>query len=405
MATPAAPLTLEYLHHYLQNLYSEVLRVNKRLDLLQFGDRDAATPTGHSWHFNAASNPFGYSPPGQPSPPIDPTPTPATIGALDHASIPLAATHPTTEGQAIRYSCTLVVPDSVIGHIVGRGGKGLHQVHDASGARVQAYNIKSGRTEERRVSIRGTDQQIGEALIALGNRIMRKRVRIKKKGKTNPSEEPPAPPPAPSVSVPPPQPPRTVDVSGAKAPKVKPLTDAHIPPAHHPVQQPAARAPTRQAKVRIDVRPPSPPAAPFPLPHLPARLPTPPTQVMSTPLPIPTPYSAPTPYTPDIVMGSTPSSTTSTTLTTASATPTTSPGSPMSVGAIASTGRGRGGRAAGRGGRLSTPVIDPDEQRLLRAVQIAEANLSMISTQFAAAGMDPPRPPRQTARRGTSSRR
>ncbi|KAJ7932325.1 hypothetical protein B0H13DRAFT_1857153 [Mycena leptocephala] len=64
--------------------------------------------------------------------------------------------------RARRNHLTVVVSDAVVGHIVGRGGKGLHQAHDAS-------------PTERRVSIRGTDQQIGEALIALGKRFMRMR--------------------------------------------------------------------------------------------------------------------------------------------------------------------------------------------------------------------------------------
>ncbi|KAK6968882.1 hypothetical protein R3P38DRAFT_3336817 [Favolaschia claudopus] len=125
---------------------------------------------------------------------LDP-PTPAII-AVGHTAIPLAETLPTAQDAPSRYSCTLVVPDSVVGHIVGRGGKGLHQSHDISGAQLRAYTDKASPLE-RRVSIRGTDQQIGEALIALGKRFMRKRIRSKKKGPSRLSGDPAPPPPGP----------------------------------------------------------------------------------------------------------------------------------------------------------------------------------------------------------------
>ncbi|KAF5336661.1 hypothetical protein D9758_016747 [Tetrapyrgos nigripes] len=110
--------------------------------------------------------------PGQPSYSTPPPPTPYTINAVSHIVLPLAQTHPTVEGKPNCFSCTLVVPDSVIGHLIGRGGKGLHQVHNISGARPQAFTVKSSRTGERHVSIQGTDQQIGETLIGLGKHLM-----------------------------------------------------------------------------------------------------------------------------------------------------------------------------------------------------------------------------------------
>ncbi|KAJ7841026.1 hypothetical protein B0H13DRAFT_2365914 [Mycena leptocephala] len=46
--------------------------------------------------------------------------------------------------------------------------------------RLSGISLAEASPTERRVSIRGTDQQIGEALIALGKRFLRKRVRAKK---------------------------------------------------------------------------------------------------------------------------------------------------------------------------------------------------------------------------------
>ncbi|KAK7014642.1 hypothetical protein R3P38DRAFT_3573406 [Favolaschia claudopus] len=146
MATPAVPQDLCY---YCTLLRSELQRVHDRLDRLEFGDTAASTPRGHAWRFSWDGARWG-------SEPSTPAPTPAII-AVGHTAIPLAGTLPTAQDAPSRYSCTLVVPDSVVGHIVGCGGKGL-------------------------VSIRGSDQQIGEALIALGKRFMRKRIRSKKKG-------------------------------------------------------------------------------------------------------------------------------------------------------------------------------------------------------------------------------
>ncbi|KAF7288591.1 hypothetical protein MIND_01425700 [Mycena indigotica] len=165
MTTPGVPVDL---YSYCLLLQSEITRLTDRLDRLEYG-----TPA---------------PPPAPPSPgptfhgvwdgsrwvlPTIPAPTPAVIAAA-HTSIPLAETFPPTAPDTVtRFSCTLVVPDSAVGHIVGRGGKGLHQAHDTSGAQLR---------------------QIGEALIALGKRFMRKRVRAKKQ-RQPPSAEGPAPPP------------------------------------------------------------------------------------------------------------------------------------------------------------------------------------------------------------------
>ena len=88
----------------------------------------------------------------------------------------LAQTFP-QEGKPDRHLVTVAIPDATAAHVIGQGGKGLKQLHDISGARVSAYTLKSGPRDERHVSIRGTDEQIGDALVVLGKRLARKRVR------------------------------------------------------------------------------------------------------------------------------------------------------------------------------------------------------------------------------------
>jgi hypothetical protein len=185
MATPAAPGLLD-VYSYCEVLRHELHRLHDRLDRLEFGEHAASTPAGHSWRSTFDGARWHSAGP-------TPAPTPAFVAAT-HTFVPLAETLPTVPDSPACYSCTLVVPDSVVGHIVGRAGAGLHQAHDASGAQLRAFSDRTV-PGERRVSIRGTDQQIGEALIALGKRFMRKRVRSKKK-RLLPSSEGHAAPPA-----------------------------------------------------------------------------------------------------------------------------------------------------------------------------------------------------------------
>ena len=108
--------------------------------------------------------------------------------------LPLAQTF-STEGKTDRHLVTVVIPDASAQHAIGQGGKGLKQIHDISGARVNAYTLASGSRDERHVSIRGTDLQIGDALVVLGKRIARKKVRPPKTKKTGPSSDSSAPAP------------------------------------------------------------------------------------------------------------------------------------------------------------------------------------------------------------------
>ncbi|KAK6980559.1 hypothetical protein R3P38DRAFT_3294299 [Favolaschia claudopus] len=294
MATPAVP---QDLYSYCTLLRSELQRVHGRLDRLEFGNTAASTPRGHAWRFSWDGARWG-------SEPSTPAPTPAII-AVGHTAIPLAETLPTAQDAPSRYSCTLVVPDSVVGHIIGRGGEGLHQSHDISGAQLRAYTDKASPLEHR-VSIRGTDQQIGEALIALGKRFAERFWRGR-----SPAEE--ARTPRPSVSA---------TSSGAAT-------------------QP------RKSGVRFAPQESSYPASNS-LPHNPAAISIP-TQVMASPIPTPRPSS--TPYAPSVAMPT--------------AIPSPSPRSvapsPMAIDAIRPE-RGRRQQTARRGGAVSASDSRIDSQ-------------------------------------------
>ena len=81
--------------------------------------------------------------------------------------------------------------------------QGLRQIHDISGARVAAYTITAGSRDERHVSIRGTNVQIGDALVVLGKWLARKRVRNPKTKSKSSSTAAPPPSQAAAASAPP----------------------------------------------------------------------------------------------------------------------------------------------------------------------------------------------------------
>ena len=100
-----------------------------------------------------------------------------------------------TEGNPDRLLITVVIPATAAGHVVGKGGKGLKQIHDISGARVTAYEVATS-PDERHLSLWGTDTQISDALNVLGKRLARKRVHYPKSKKAVPSSSTTAPTPS-----------------------------------------------------------------------------------------------------------------------------------------------------------------------------------------------------------------
>ena len=71
---------------------------------------------------------------------------------------------------------TLSIPDDQTGHVVGRAGTGLRQIHDVSHAKVSVAP-PSGSSGFRSVTIRGTAREVGDAIVAIGKRLARRRIR------------------------------------------------------------------------------------------------------------------------------------------------------------------------------------------------------------------------------------
>src|SRR5882757_729463 len=103
---------------------------------------------------------------------------------------------------------SMFIPDEMAGHVVGRAGLGLKQIHDISSAKVSVSPTVSAGF--RTVSIRGTDREVGDALSAIGKRMARRRLRTtSKKAKKekapssgNPFTAAPPPPPVPTRILP-----------------------------------------------------------------------------------------------------------------------------------------------------------------------------------------------------------
>lgn len=99
-------------------------------------------------------------------PPAPPTSVRAVISATSKAALP-------------KSSVTLSIPDAQTGHVVGRAGTGLRQIHDISHAKVSVS--PTNHSGLRAVSLRGTDREIGDALIVIGKRLARRRVKTPSK--------------------------------------------------------------------------------------------------------------------------------------------------------------------------------------------------------------------------------
>ena len=66
-------------------------------------------------------------------------------GAIPAATIPFPLTQTfSTEGKTDCHLVTVVISENSAMHVIGKGGKGLKQVHDIPGAQVHAYTLATG---------------------------------------------------------------------------------------------------------------------------------------------------------------------------------------------------------------------------------------------------------------------
>jgi len=135
--------------------------------------------------------------------------------ASKSVAAPLSAHHP-REFSPDRFSVSLVITEDLMGHVVGCGSRGLKQVTDIFSAQVSTFTQEVDGRLERLVSIRGTDKQLGDALVVLGKRIVRKHVSAPKKKKKGTAPSGP-------VNVAPGLPPRAAP-QNPSAPKTQPLS-------------------------------------------------------------------------------------------------------------------------------------------------------------------------------------
>jgi len=143
-------------------------------------------------------------------------PAPSYMTTRRDVAAPLSAHHP-RESSPDRFSASLVLADDLVGHVIGRGGRGLKQVADISSARVSVHSQEIDGHWECLVAIRGTDKQLGDALVVLGKRIAWKCVSVSKKKKDgSASSSPGNAGPGPSQQAAPPKPSAPLPQSSAR---------------------------------------------------------------------------------------------------------------------------------------------------------------------------------------------
>ena len=167
--------------------------------------------------------------------------------SLSAMMVPSFTIHTTTTLPVTleKIAVTMSILDDLAGHIVGRKGTGLCQIHDISNAKLLVYpTLVSG---VHLVSARGSSRDVGDALTIISKRLARRRVRTPKK-KT---------PSAPATS--------TSTAPEGSLPSTSPSATIH------PMQVRASQT------------------TPLPLPTLPSGMPDP--SLLPTSLPPPSPHS------------------------------------------------------------------------------------------------------------------
>src|SRR5271155_5157594 len=159
--SPALSETLAALSESLTHLQAHLARVEGRLDSLKKSPPNAkakspSTAPAPKKASRRASRKLNIA---------AATITPVT-GVPAPKSIP---TPKSTKAALERTTLTLAILDDQAGHVVGRAGSGLRQIHELSNAKVSlSLQVTAG---QRSITIRGTDREIGDALSAIGKRI------------------------------------------------------------------------------------------------------------------------------------------------------------------------------------------------------------------------------------------
>jgi hypothetical protein len=75
-----------------------------------------------------------------------------------------------------RALCTLWIPEAVVGHLIGRVGRGLKLATDISKAHIAVSGPSTEPGAARKATIHGTSEEVGMALVVMGKRIAQQRV-------------------------------------------------------------------------------------------------------------------------------------------------------------------------------------------------------------------------------------
>jgi len=182
-----------------------------------------------------------------------PPPTPSTGRS---PAPPTAIQSISTKAALEKTVVTMQIQEAQAGHLVGRAGNGLREVHDFSRAKVSVAPA-TGNTGLRAVTIRGSVREVGDALTAIGKRLARRRVRNPraKKGKkksATPSAPAPVSPyvsaaPPPSFSWEEPPTPKVVVHPPTPSPSGGPYPSGSEPPSPSPMQLSTPAAPSGSA--------------------------------------------------------------------------------------------------------------------------------------------------------------
>ncbi|KAG5351622.1 hypothetical protein C0989_005590 [Termitomyces sp. Mn162] len=118
------------------------------------------------------------APPGQPKPKSSTktpsTPTSHILQCVVHPASNAPLDLPPMDGHTLCFGCALKLPNSLVAHMVGHQRQSLKQALDISGTHLAAFTVGLVGGDCWYDSIRGSDQQIGEALMVIGKWIAKK---------------------------------------------------------------------------------------------------------------------------------------------------------------------------------------------------------------------------------------